>query len=140
MNRFGRISHLNAKRQRNFLKNMTNIISYRKYKDRFIWHTQFKPHSEEYLKRWKTAADGRLYRDDVNPTAGGTRIIYLDEVEGDIVDSVWDDIPPVNPQAKERVDYPTQKPEALIERIIKSSTNEGDIIADFFAVPVQPLQ
>ncbi len=48
------------------------------------------------------------------------------------MDSVWDDIPPVNPQAKERVDYPTQKPEALLERIIKASSNEGDLVADFF--------
>ena len=68
----------------------------------------------------------------MNPTAGGTRIIYLDEVEGDIVDSVWDNIPPVNPQAIERVNYPTQKPEALLERIIKASSKEGDLVADFF--------
>ena len=38
----------------------------------------------------------------------------------------------VNPQAKERVDYPTQKPEALLERIIKASSNEDDLVADFF--------
>ena len=67
-----------------------------------------------------------------HPTGGGTRIIYLDEVEGDIVDSVWTDIPPVNPVAKERQNYPTQKPEALIERIIKSSTNPGDLVFDCF--------
>ena len=120
------------KTAKKFPQKHDNIISYRKSKDSFIWKTQFRPHSEEYLKRWKTDANGRMYRDDVNPTAGGTRIIYLDEIEGDIVDSVWDDIPPVNPQAKERVDYPTQKPEALLERIIKASTNEGDLIADFF--------
>ena len=120
------------KTAKKFPQKHDDIISYRKTKDRFVWQTQFRPHSEEYLKRWKTDPDGRKYRDDVNPTAGGTRIIYLDEVEGDIVDSVWDDIPPVNPQAKERVDYPTQKPEALLERIIKASSNEGDLIADFF--------
>lgn len=120
------------KTAKKFPQKHDDIVSYRKMKDRFIWHTQFRPHSEEYLKRWKTDKDGRKYRDDVNPTAGGTRVIYLDEVEGDIVDSVWDDIPPVNPQAKERVDYPTQKPEGLIERIIKASSNEGDIVADFF--------
>jgi DNA modification methylase len=109
-----------------------NIFSYCKNKNSYIWNTQFKPHSPEYLKRWKKDENGRLYRDDVNPTKGGTRIIYLDEIGGDIVDSVWDDIPPVNPVAQERVDYPTQKPEALIERIIKASTNEGDMVADFF--------
>ena len=120
------------KTAKKFPQKHDDIISYRKSKDKFIWSTSFKPHSEEYLKRWKTDENGRRYRDDVNPTAGGTRIIYLDEIEGDIVDSVWDDIPPVNPQANERVDYPTQKPEALLERIIKASSNEGDLIADFF--------
>ena len=73
-----------------------------------------------------------MFRDDVNPTKGGTRVIYLDEVPGDIVDSVWDDIHPVNPVAIERYDYATQKPAALLERIIKASSNEGDLVADFF--------
>lgn len=121
------------KTAKKFPQKHDDIISYRKTKDRFIWHTQFKPHSEEYLKRWKTDETGRKYRDDVNPTAGGARVIYLDEIEGDIVDSVWDDIPPVNPQALERVDYPTQKPEALLERIIGASSNTGDLVVDFFA-------
>jgi adenine-specific DNA-methyltransferase len=108
------------------------IISYVKNVSSFTWSTQFKPHKPEYLKRWKTDASGRLFRDDVNPTGGGTRVIYLDEIQGDIVDSVWDDIPPVNPAAVERVDYPTQKPEALLERIIKASSNEGDLVLDCF--------
>ena len=107
------------------------IYSYTKSPD-YIWNVQYKPHSPEYIKRFKKDANGRLYRDDVNPTGGGTRIIYLDEVEGDIVDSVWTDIPPVNPVAKARQNYPTQKPEALIERIIKSSTNPGDLVFDCF--------
>lgn len=47
------------------------------------------------------------------------------------IQDVWE-IPIINPQAKERSDYPTQKPEELLERIIKSSTKEGDIILDFF--------
>ena len=110
-----------------------SIISYVKNKESYIWNTQYKPHSPEYLKRWKKDVDGRLFRDDVNPTGGGKRIIYLDQVKGDIVDSVWSDIAPVNPAGQERVDYPTQKPERLIERIISASSNEGDIIADFFA-------
>lgn len=107
------------------------IFSYTKSPD-YIWNVQYKPHSPEYVKRFKKDENGRLYRDDVNPTGGGTRIIYLDEVEGDIVDSVWTDIPPVNPVAKERQNYPTQKPEALIERIINSSTNPGDLVFDCF--------
>ncbi|WP_405309945.1 site-specific DNA-methyltransferase [Methanobrevibacter sp.] len=120
------------KTTRKFPQKHDVIICYTKDKDNFIWNTQYKPHKEEYLKRWKKDENGRYYRDDVNPTKGGTRIIYLDELEGDIVDDVWDDINPVNSMAKERVDYPTQKPETLLERIIKSSTNENDLIADFF--------
>lgn len=107
------------------------IFSYTKSSE-YTWNVQYKPHSPEYIKRFKKDENGRLYRDDVNPTGGGTRIIYLDEVEGDIIDSVWSDIPPVNPVAKERQNYPTQKPEALIERIVKASTNPGDLIFDCF--------
>jgi len=57
---------------------------------------------------------------------------YLDESGGKSVDDIWTDIYPVNSQAIESVGYPTQKPEALLERIIKASSNEGDLIADFF--------
>jgi len=57
---------------------------------------------------------------------------YLDEWPGYAVNSLWVDIPIVNPMAGERADYPTQKPEALLERIIKISSNEGDLVADFF--------
>ena len=57
---------------------------------------------------------------------------YLDESKGSALQSLWMEINPLNPQALERLDYPTQKPEALIERIIKASSNEGDLIADFF--------
>lgn len=57
---------------------------------------------------------------------------YLDEMKGDIVDDLWVDVYPINSQAKESIGYPTQKPEALIERIIQASSNDGDIVADFF--------
>lgn len=64
---------------------------------------------------------------------GGIRLKrYLDETPGVPLQSLWDDIFPVNSQAKERLDYPTQKPEALLERIIQASSNEGDLVADFF--------
>lgn len=57
---------------------------------------------------------------------------YLDELEGKAVHSVWTDVFPINSQAEERLDYATQKPEALLERIIKASSNEGMLVADFF--------
>ena len=64
---------------------------------------------------------------------GGIRLKrYLDETPGVPLQVLWEDIFPVNSQAKERIDYPTQKPEVLIERIIKASSNEGDIVSDFF--------
>jgi hypothetical protein len=53
-------------------------------------------------------------------------------MEGIKLQDLWTDIPAVNPVADERVDYPTQKPEALLERIIKASSNEADLVADFF--------
>ena len=93
------------------------ILSYTKGNN-YTWNVQYREYSEEYIKRFKKDENGRLYRDDVNPTGGGTRIIYLDETQGDIVEANWTDIPPVNPVAKERQDYPTQKPEKLLKRII----------------------
>ena len=98
----------------------------------YIWNVQYKPHRREYIERFKKDENGRLYRDDVNPTGGGSRTIYLDEVPGDIVDSVWDDIPPVNPVGSEKMDFPTQKPETLLSRILQASSREGSLVADFF--------
>lgn len=57
---------------------------------------------------------------------------YLDEMPGTGVGNLWEDIPPVNSQAAERLGYQTQKPEALLERIIASSTNPGDVVLDPF--------
>ena len=58
---------------------------------------------------------------------------YLDELDGQAVHNLWTDISPINPMAKERVGFPTQKPLALLERIIKASSNEGDMVLDPFA-------
>jgi len=57
---------------------------------------------------------------------------FLDEQEGNPVDDLWDDIKPIQAQGHEGLGYPTQKPEALLERIIKASSNEGDIVLDPF--------
>jgi DNA modification methylase len=57
---------------------------------------------------------------------------YLDEKLGVPVSNVWDDIYAISPSSSERLGYPTQKPEALLERIIKASSNEGDVILDAF--------
>jgi adenine-specific DNA-methyltransferase len=86
--------------------------------------------SIEIMKRWDK--ENRLY---FPPKDRGDRIyrkIYLDEYKGQPIQSLWADIFVINPVANERLDYPTQKPEALLERIIKASSNEGDLVADFF--------
>jgi site-specific DNA-methyltransferase (adenine-specific) len=57
---------------------------------------------------------------------------YLDEQEGEILDNLWDDIVPLNSMAVERLGYPTQKPVALLERIIQASSNPGDVVLDPF--------
>lgn len=57
---------------------------------------------------------------------------YIDEIEGKAVHTLWTDIFPVNSQAEERVDYATQKPESLLERIIKASSDMNMVVADFF--------
>ena len=75
-------------------------------------------------------AENRLH---FTKNGGIRRKRYLDEMPGRPVQQLWDDIDPVNSQAKERTGYPTQKPVALAERIIKASSNEGDIILDCFA-------
>ncbi|WP_136709394.1 DNA methyltransferase [Agromyces sp. H66] len=58
---------------------------------------------------------------------------YLDEMRGRPMSDVWEDIAPLNSQAAERLGYPTQKPLALLERILKLASNEGDVVLDPFA-------
>ena len=57
---------------------------------------------------------------------------YLDEMQGVPVDTIWDDIKPIQARSPERTGFPTQKPLALLERIIKASTSEGDMVLDPF--------
>ena len=73
--------------------------------------------------------EGRLYYTN-NDTPRYKQ--YLDEMEGVPAQDLWTDIFAVNSQADERVDYPTQKPESLLERIIRASSDKGMVVADFF--------
>ena len=65
---------------------------------------------------------------------GGTPRLkfYVDELDGAAIPDMWIDIPPISAQATERLGYPTQKPEALLERIIKAGSDEGDVVLDPF--------
>lgn len=77
----------------------------------------------------KHERNGRIYYTR-NGVANYVR--YLDEMPGVPLQDIWTDIPPINSQSAERLGYPTQKPLALLERIIKASSHEGDIVLDPF--------
>ena len=85
--------------------------------------------SKEMMEQWDKEGklcfpkekDGRIERK-----------IYLDEYQGQPVPNLWTDIFVINPVADERLDYPTQKPESLLRRILETSSKPGDLVADFF--------
>ena len=87
-----------------------------------IWRCPFTT-MQEYHK------SGKLYY-----TRNGTPRLkqFLDDMPGVPVQDVWIDIPPINSQAKERVGYPTQKPLGLLDRVIKTSSDEADVVFDPF--------
>lgn len=137
-----------------FARNHDMILYYSKGND-YVYHTQYLPYSEEYIKQryTKDDNDGRgpytdqaigtrseeslveMAKDNrIFITSTGKRRVkyYLSEAKGIAMDDSWNDISEVNSMAKENVGYATQKPEALLERIIKSSSNEGDLVCDFF--------
>ena len=83
----------------------------------------------ERLRRYD--AEGRLHFP--SKSGGALRLkMYEDESSGERLQSLWADIPPLSANAQERLGYPTQKPLALLERIILSSSNEGDVVLDPF--------
>ena len=77
------------------------------------------------LRRWNKELNKNEWLKDKNGN-----YLYQESREKDAGD-VWE-IPVINPMAHERIGYPTQKPQALLDRIIKASSNEGDLVADFF--------
>ena len=118
-------------RANNWIRGNERILYATKTK-KFTFNKQKQPHRKEYLDRFnKTDKDGRKYFD------GRGKKRYLDEVilKGKAVGDVWYDIMSFQQicTSNERLDYDTQKPKALIERIIKASSNEGDLVADFYS-------
>ncbi len=82
------------------------------------------------IKMEELIRDGRIIQTKPGSVPQYKR--YLDEMPGAAVQSLWEDIPPINSQAQERLGYPTQKPEALLDRILKASSAEGDVVLDPF--------
>lgn len=79
----------------------------------------------------KLDAEGRIWYPDIKSKRPRLKR-YLNEMRGVLLGNVWTDIDPINSRAAERLGYPTQKPETLLERIIKASSNEGDVVLDPF--------
>ncbi|WP_394999197.1 site-specific DNA-methyltransferase [Sphingomonas sp.] len=136
-----------------YARTSDNIIFYTKNSN-YIWNSQFRKYTDAYIasKFTNFDADGRRYRvgdigDYSQKSIENFRLMgkiydyesgkiglkrYLDEQNGEVISDIWDDISEVNAMAVERVDYPTQKPETLLERIVSASSNPGDLVADFF--------
>jgi site-specific DNA-methyltransferase (adenine-specific)/adenine-specific DNA-methyltransferase len=132
-----RYSGWNKRLARSFERRHDTIHFYTR-SDSPLFNSFFEPWAskEQYVKARKqkvhTDEQGREYV--LSDAGGGKRIRrYIDEVleEGVVVDDVWY-LDKLNNSAKEGLGYPTQKPEALLERIVKACTNEGDLVADFF--------
>jgi DNA modification methylase len=115
----------------NYIRSHDTILFYSKDASNKIFNKQFEPYSEDYIERFKKIdGNGRRYRDD----RGNGIKQYLDEAKGVPIADVWRDIKSFQQASTsdEYIAYPTQKPESLLDRIIKTSTNEGDVVADFF--------
>lgn len=116
----------------NWVRGHDTILFYTKKPSGFLFNKLKRPQTQEYLDSFnKIDENGRYYM-----VAHGTRR-YRDEAEkrGRVFGDVWNDIKSFMqmPTASERVDFSTQKPEEILDRIIRSATNEGDIVLDFFA-------
>jgi len=112
----------------NWIHSHDTILFYSKDKDNKIFNKQYDAYSEKYIEeRFVHEDENGRYRLQGNDQ----RKQYLSESKGKAVTSVWD-IPDINVMALEKTGYPTQKPEALIERIVRASSNKGDIVMDFF--------
>jgi adenine-specific DNA-methyltransferase len=111
--------------KKKFIKNHDYIFFYAKNKSKYVFNQVKVPWPKATLKKWQTDDDGRIYR----VQHGYSKRYYIDP-EGKIMDDVWNIT--LASRSHERIGYATQKPEALLDRIIKSGSNEGMVVADFF--------
>lgn len=136
-----------------FPVNLDTILYFRKSDD-FIFNKPTKPYSEGTIRRYdKTDESGRKYKWENLKSVSKEKLEellskglakynpgskypvykqYLNEEKGTPVDALWNDLPQSGTFGNDKLGYPTQKPEALLKRIIETSSNKGDIIADFF--------
>lgn len=136
-----------------YARNSDGILFYTK-SSKWLWNGAYKPYEQSFIEsKFRPDADGRLFRDcdlgdysdksiaefekqgKIYITSNGKKRLkrFLDEEKGEALGDILVHIPEVNSMAAERTGYATQKPEALLEAIIATSTNENDIVADFFS-------
>ena len=133
--------------------NFDTVLFYTK-SDKYIFNYQTKDkYSIFYYRHKDKIRDNKLYYGDIKDTKDSLikskinqatkrygRVLRDDDIVLDFnlpenkqkIDNIWSDIPPLNNITHENNGYPTQKPEKLVERMLKASTNEGDLVADFF--------
>jgi site-specific DNA-methyltransferase (adenine-specific) len=113
--------------QKQFARNHDVILFYsRDSAQDHVFNTLYSPVSEGTLKRWKGQKQQAVFSED------GVRHASSGEAPAQSPMADWWEVSIINPAAKERLGYPTQKPEALLERIIQASSNEGDVVLDPF--------
>ena len=132
--------------------NTDHILFYSKTNN-YIFNIPYAPYDDKYLARFKYEDEYGKYRWNVMATYSKERLDnllkegkarfgpdskypefkqYIWELKGRPVENIWNDIDMINAYSIERIGYPTQKPEALLERIIQASSDKSDVIADFF--------
>ncbi len=114
----------------NWIRGHDVILFYTK-SSKYYFEKHYLPHKEEYIKRFKKEDEkGRRFRDDRTSKTKQ----YLDETPGRMYSDVWSDIDSFQRRAtsKEYLGYDTQKPLALLERIISASSKKGDVVLDPF--------
>jgi len=131
----------------------TDTILYYTKSSKFIFNKLFREYGKDYFKRFKYKDDLGYFRWSALKTFSSERLKeweekgmirhgknasypeykqYLDDLKGVPMNNLWNDIFHINPMAKEKLGYPTQKPIELLLRILSASSNPGDLVADFF--------
>ena len=123
-------AYSNSGRPKRFFAKKHDVILLYTKTDKAYWGDYKMPISEEYLASHYRQVDEQGRRCRIRVDAGKKRYYYPED--GMTPNDWWKDIPSLNSVAKERLGYPTQKPVALLERIIKASSNKDDIVLDPF--------
>ena len=108
-----------------FARNHDVILFYTKLAKGYTFNNQYIPKSE------KSSGQGQAWKSVFDDEGKRHSVLLEEPTKGVPMPDTWE-ISMINPIGRERIGYPTQKPEALLERIIKASSNEGDVVADFF--------